>query len=133
MAATSMARAPARAAANMDATTTAHASPTRLGANTAPIQITAIACVRIPAPMVATTKVNHAAARSPAQTAVMRPALNVSVKRVVPKDLHATIKQADAPASAHAPMDAKTMAHAMMHAKPYNALARMNNAKTAIV
>lgn len=91
MDATSMARVPAQAAANMDATTTAHASPTPLGANTAPIQITAIACVRIPAPMVATPKVNHAAARSPAQTAVMRPALNVAVRQAVPTDLHATI------------------------------------------
>ena len=124
---------PAQAAANMDATTTAHASPTPLGAHMASIKIAAIACARIPAPMGVIQKVKHAIARMPVQAAVTRPARNVAVRLVVPMDHHAIIEQADARALLLAPMDAKRMAHATMHAKPYNAQAKMNNVKTARV
>ena len=71
MVATSMEPVPAQAAANMDATTTAHASPTPLSAQMASIQITAIACAQIPAPMDVTQKVKHAIARMPVRAAVM--------------------------------------------------------------
>ena len=133
MAATSMGHVPAQAAANMNATTTAHASPTPLDARMASIKIAAIACVRIPAPMGVTPKVKHAIVRMPVQAAVTLPAPIASVKQVAPTDLHATAKQADAHALIPAPMDAKKMAHATKHAKPYNAKAKMNNAKTARV
>ena len=133
MAATSMEPVPAQAAANMDATTTAHASPTPLGAQMAPIQITVIACARINAPMGVIQKVKHAIVRMHVRAAVTRPARNASVRLVVPTDLHATVKQADALALLLVPMDAKTMAHATKHAKPYNAKAKMNNVKTARV
>ena len=133
MAATSMGHVPAQAAANMDATTTAHASPTPLGAHMASIKIAAIACARIPATMGVIQKAKHAIARMHVRAAVTRPARNVAVRLVVPTDLHATIKQADALALRLVPMGAKTMAHATKHAKPYNAQAKMNNVKTAHV
>ena len=133
MVATSMARVHAQAAANMDATTTAHASPTPLDARMASIKIAAIACVQIPAPMGVIQKAKHAIARMHVRAAVTRPARNVAVRQAVPTDLHATVKQAGALALPLAPMDAKKMAHATKHAKPYNAKAKMNNAKTARV
>ena len=133
MAATSMDHVPAQAAANMDATTTAHASPTPLDARMASIKIAAIAYARIPAPMGVIQKAKHAIARMHVRAAVTRPAPIASVRLVVPTDLHATIKQADALALPLAPMDAKKMAHATKHAKPYNAKAKMNNVKTARV
>ena len=133
MVATSMARVHAQAAANMDATTTAHASPTPLDARMASIKIAVIACAQIPAPMGVIQKAKHAIAQIPVRAAVTRPARNVAVRLVVPMDHHAIIKQADAHALLLAPMDAKTTAHATMHAKPYNAQAKMNNVKTAHV
>ena len=133
MAATSMGHVPAQAAANMDATTTAHASPTPLDARMASIKIAVIACAQIPAPMGVIQKAKHAIAQIPVRAAVTRPARNVAVRQVAPMDHHAIIKQAGALALPLAPMDAKTMAHATKHAKPYNAKAKMNNVKTVHV
>ena len=133
MAATSMGHVPAQAAANMDATTTAHASPTPLDARMASIKIAAIAYVRIPAPMGVIQKAKYAIARMHVRATVTRPARNVAVRQVAPMDHHAIIKQADAHALLLAPMGAKTMAHATKHAKPYNAKVKMNNVKTARV
>ena len=124
---------PAQAAANMDATTTAHANPTQLGAQMASIQITAIAYARTTAKTVVTRKGKHAIARMHVRAAVTRPVPIASVRQVVPTDHHATAKQAGASALIPAPMDAKTMAHATKHAKPYNAKAKMNNVKTVHV
>ena len=133
MVATSMEPVHAQAAANMDATTTAHASPTPLDARMASIKIAAIACARIPAPMGVIQKAKYAIARMPVRAAVTRPARNVAVRQVAPMDHHATTKLGDAHVLAHVQMDAKKMAHATKHAKPYNAKAKMNNVKTAHV
>lgn len=133
MAATSMDHVHAQAAANMDATTTAHANPTRLGAQMASIQITVIACARTTAKTVVTRKGKHAIARMPVRAAVTRLGPIASVRQVAQPEHHATAKQAGAPALIPAPMDAKKMAHATKHAKPYNAQAKMNNVKTVHV
>lgn len=68
-----------RPAANSDATTTALASPTRLGALTAMTKIAAIAYVQTLARITVTPKVKHVTARAHARPAVTRPAQNASV------------------------------------------------------
>ena len=133
MAAISMGLVYALATANTVATTMALARPTPLDARMATIKIAAIACVLTTAQMAVTKKVKHAIARYHAQTAVTRPGRIVSVSQAVPNYPHATPKQADAHALKHVPMDAKMMAHATKHVKPYSAKAKMNNVKTAHV